>query len=1177
MNLASDTYDQDAFRANSASSAGPTSRAPAASARPARALHTNIAMTVAPAMGVNASFSSRYSSRSSSFTHQLPGIKSNPSASQDSLPESMFSPHVFSAPCPIPPRSTMHERSFPERSPSPHTRTAPPSAMTEAMSVGKSPSLMRRLSRGASNRLRRRASTTHSLRMRDQSAGPVLVRRRSDSNGASDFGQDVSDLDLDSTAEDAEEDSNYTSSTRTSIRERQSGLGISVGRPNIPVNTIFEGGIAPTTSAVLENGTWLTKATKGSTKRIKLWLDTNTARVCWHSTNPSKSFFVDDVRDVRVGIQSRNARDDVQIPEEQEARWVTIVYDVPERSKGRTIKTMHVIMPDDYILKLWTDALSIVSKDRSEIMNALHPSPEKSEKSMTMAWRQVMARKPANSGQRVSLDDARWLCRNLEINCTDSAVKTHYKAAASNEAAGLDHEEYRDFVRSFRERKDIQNIYRNIKFGTDLDMDLTTFLEFLRVEQVVDVVKDRTYWENVFDKYSRTAHNRPVLPDAPIVPGQRFLSMQGFQNFLSSSHSAPVLPLRGDHTLERPLNEYFISSSHNTYLLGRQVAGVSSVEGYIAALIKGCRCIEIDCWDGDDGRPMVTHGRTMTTKIPFEDCVSVIAKFAFNSSPYPLIVSLEVHCCPEQQLAMVELMKTYFNTMMVTEPIVPNSASLPSPDELKNRILIKVKAPAENIEQPLFDPGSGRSRARSLTSTFVRTPSGDNQSTMSSPLVASSVATSPSDYNVTSTPRGSTITTPSSSAEDSDEVAASLERMKKNNKTSRIIPELGKLGVYSQGIKFDGFDATDARSFNHVYSFNENTFEKLCNKDNKDPENNKLLLEKHNMRYLMRVYPGARRIDSSNFNPLQSWRRGVQMAALNWQTYDVHQQVNEAMFAGPDRIGYVLKPDELRHAKHVPIADTVAEAPERREKKGKKIVRFSVEIISAQRLPRPRSQSTATGMNTFIEFEMFTADDKARGNATGEGGTDISARDGSSGIGSPLRKRTRVVEGNGFDPQYYQTISVAAETKFPSLIFVRWTVWNAPEGRRSASNSILLATFTAKLSSLQQGFRHLPLFNPQGEQYRDAKLFVKIKKEPPQPSVIADNAYGIMDLPAPSPRIEGRSMWPRRMFSRSGSLQRRRDASEAPGLSRTSSTQRHREGDIPTPGQLSRTSSMSSR
>jgi phosphatidylinositol phospholipase C delta len=1060
--------------------------------------------------------------------------------------------------------------------------------------------------------------------MRDQSAGPVLMRRRSDSNGASDVAQDVSDLDLDSTAEDAGEDSAHPPS-------RVNALGINVGRSSVVSSNspnIFEGGIAPASSAVLENGTWLTKITKRNTKRIKLWLDPSSARVCWHSSKLNKSFFVDDVREVRVGVESRNARDDVQIPEDQEGRWVTIVYDVPERSKGRAIKTMHIIMPDDYILKLWTEALNIVTRERIEIMNALASAPEKSEKSMTLAWGRVMARKPPGSEERFSLDDARWLCRKLEINCTDSAVKTHFKAVASDEAAGLDHEQYRMFVRSFRERKDIQYIYRNIKFGTDLDMDMTTFFDFLKTEQAVDVIRERAHWESVFDKYSRPSQNRAALPDAEPIPGQRTLNMQSFQNFLTSSHCSPLVQRKGDPTLDRPLNEYFISSSHNTYLLGRQVAGASSVEGYIAALVKGCRCVEIDCWDGDDGRPMVTHGRTMTTKIPFADCVSVIAKYAFNSTPYPLIISLEVHCGPEQQLAMVDLMKTYFGTTMVTEPIIPNATTLPCPEELKNRILIKVKAAPELMDQSqlIYEATNGRSRARSLTSSFNRTPSMETHSSVSSPMVASSIATSPSEYMADSTPRGSITSgptmTPSSSADDSDDVPASAEKLRKNNntKTSRIHLDLGRLGVYTQGIKFDGFSAPDARTFNHVYSFNENTFEKHFTKTG---PNHKALLEKHNTKYLMRVYPGARRIDSSNFNPLQAWRRGVQMAALNWQTYDVHQQVNEAMFAaGSDRLGYVLKPDELRHAKHLPIADTIAEAPEKKEKKGKKLVKFSVDIISALRLPRPRNQTTETGgMNPYIEFEMYSAEDKARGIATAEGGTDVSARDGSSGIGSPLRKRTRIIEGNGFDPQYNQNITLAVETKYPSLIFVRWTVWNSPEGRKNSSNSVLLATFTAKLDSLQQGFRHLPLFNPQGEQYRDAKLFVKIKKEAPISllSRYDENAYGIMEQaysssggggsgdrgngansPRPTrPDITPNSSssrtggWPRRIFSRSTSMQRKREASEsgAGGVvpsssSRTSSTQRvPREGSevfgyasqsspATTPGVLSRTNSM---
>lgn len=100
----------------------------------------------------------------------------------------------------------------------------------------------------------------------------------------------------------------------------------------------------------------------------------------------------------------------------------------------------------------------------------------------------------------------------------------------------------------------------------------------------------------------------------------------------------------------------------------------------------------MDCWDGPNDTPHITHGHTLTSKVPFADVIEAIGKYAFISSPYPIILSLEVHNEIPQQDIMAAILRQKLGSMLLSERLTGKDAkdALPSPDRLKGKILIKV-------------------------------------------------------------------------------------------------------------------------------------------------------------------------------------------------------------------------------------------------------------------------------------------------------------------------------------------------------------------------------------------------------------------------------------------------------------------------------------------------------
>lgn len=216
---------------------------------------------------------------------------------------------------------------------------------------------------------------------------------------------------------------------------------------------------------------------------------------------------------------------------------------------------------------------------------------------------------------------------------------------------------------------------------------LDLFVKFLSNEQNDVLAKDRLNVENYIRKYFEGCCNGQDKRQ------QVYFTIEEFVDYLYSKDNE-LWDRTYDEVcdnMDQPLCNYWIASSHNTYLTGDQVSSESSYEAYVRCLRMGCRCIELDCWDGPDGLPHIYHGHTLTTKIKFLDVLQTIKEHAFVTTDFPIILSIENHCTLTQQRNMAHYFKAIFGDALLTSPVKRDATTLPSVNELKGKIMIKHK------------------------------------------------------------------------------------------------------------------------------------------------------------------------------------------------------------------------------------------------------------------------------------------------------------------------------------------------------------------------------------------------------------------------------------------------------------------------------------------------------
>ncbi|CAH1637080.1 unnamed protein product [Spodoptera littoralis] len=526
-------------------------------------------------------------------------------------------------------------------------------------------------------------------------------------------------------------------------------------------------------------------------------------------------------------------------------------------------------------------------------------------------------------------------------------------------------------------RNDIEELFRSITQGKSDRINLDQFVNFLNEKQ-----RDPRLNEILYPLYDekRAAEIINTYEQCDEAKNDKCLTKDGLIRYLMSDENAPVFLDRLDNymDMDQPLAHYYINSSHNTYLSGRQFGGKSSVEMYRQVLLAGCRCVELDCWDGkgEDEEPIITHGMAMCTDILFKDVIYALRDTAFVTSDYPVILSFENHCCKAQQYKLAKYCDEILGDLLLKEalpehPLEPG-VPLPPPSALKRKILIKnkrLKPEVEKQELELFRQGQFVIEDEEKEdASAVAIPDKKPEEIVAEAASAGDDAPPPVAYT---------------------------------GSTTNVHPWLSSMVNYAQPIKFQGFEEADKKNIYHnMSSFAETTGMNYLKTQAIDFVN-------YNKRQMSRIYPKGTRADSSNYMPQVFWNAGCQMVSLNFQTSDLPMQLNQGKFEYNGNCGYLLKPDFMRRADR--SFDPFADAPV----DGVIAAQCSVQVIAGQFLSDKK-------IGTYVEVDMYgLPSDTIR-----------------------KEFRTRMVPANGLNPVYNEEPFLFRKVVLPDLAVLRFGVYD---------------------------------------------------------------------------------------------------------------------------------------
>lgn len=571
---------------------------------------------------------------------------------------------------------------------------------------------------------------------------------------------------------------------------------------------------------------------------------------------------------------------------------------------GPAHSVVDLIAPNVHARDAWVKGLSQL------IACCKHQEQEHDEE----RWLKEQFRKAdINGNGSLNFDECLDLLNRLNISMRRKEAKklfdaSNFRKVKIDGKEALEPDEFIHFYRNLTHRPELEDLMKQYSVSQAALWSAEELQNFLNQEQAMTATLEDC--ETLIEEYE---------PEENRING--YLSLQGLQALmLSADHDI----FNKRHRLiyqdmTRPLSHYFIASSHNTYLIQGQLIGDSSIEGYIQALKKGCRCLELDTWDGPDGEPIIFHGYTLTSRIFFRDVLEAIKQYAFVTSQFPVILSIENHCSIPQQMKMAEHFVNILGDFLYKDSVIDEETQYPSPEKLARKILIKGKK--------LRSPQAADGVMMSPEMDELLEDEEEKEATLTAALAAASV-----------------------DGEDNEYVP-----MAASARYHAVAEELSNLVNYFSPRRFHSFDeCSESWKFYEMASFQETVALNLAKEQGAD-------FVVYNKYHFSRIYPKGTRTDSSNYDPVPYWNMGCQLVALNYQTRDNPMYINDARFAQNGKCGYVLKPEYLiGNRKYDPLDVPVP---------GQQTY-VTIKVISGQFLPKPNRAEDGEVIDPYVSIKV---------------------------------------------------------------------------------------------------------------------------------------------------------------------------------------------------------------